>query len=210
MFQPLRANTIWLMSKNVSGKFRKLKASRNQHFFKSMDSNPIIEKILEAHRNLLKDDYKRYQNHVYRVFHLCLKLDMQTDNTDKYAIASAFHDIAIWTHNTFDYLQPSINQARDYLDLAGKPEWKDEISSMIDMHHKISRYFGPYEKTVETFRRADWIDVTKGGMNFNINKKEITELQLKFPLLHFHRFLLLQTVKNFFKNPLNPLPMFRK
>jgi hypothetical protein len=43
-------------------------------------------------------------------------IDKQTENTDKYAIAAAFHDLGIWTHQTFKYLERSINQAREYLD----------------------------------------------------------------------------------------------
>jgi hypothetical protein len=172
--------------------------------------NLIIEKVLEENKNFLKSDYDKYKNHVYRVFHLCLKIDRQTENTDKYAIAAAFHDLGIWTHQTFDYLEPSINQAREYLDRIRKPEWKDEIACMIDMHHKWSRYSGQNEKTVEAFRRADWIDVTWGIINFKIDGKEIRKLQKKFPNLGFHGFLLKQSVKNFLKHPLNPLPMFKK
>ena len=175
-----------------------------------MDLNPIIEKVLEENRNFLKSDYDKYKNHVYRVYLLCLKIDRQMENADKYAIAAAFHDLGIWTHRTFDYLEPSINQAREYLDKIEKPEWKNEIACMIDMHHKRSRYSGQNEKTVETFRRADWIDVTRGIINFKIDRKEIKDLQKKFPILGFHGFLLKQSIKNFLKHPLNPLPMFKK
>jgi HD domain len=175
-----------------------------------MDLNLIIENVLEEKRNVLKYDYDKYKNHVYRVYHLCLKIDKQTANRDKYAIASAFHDLGIWTHQTFDYLEPSISHAGQYLDKIGKPEWKDEVGRMIDMHHKWSRYSGQNEKTVETFRRADWIDITKGRINFNIDRKEISELEMKFPTFGFHRFLLKQSVENFLKHPLNPLPMLKK
>lgn len=175
-----------------------------------MDLNLIIEKVLEENRKFLKEDHDKYKNHVYRVHHLCLKIDKQTENTDKYAIASVFHDLGIWTHQTFDYLEPSINQAIAFLDKIGKTEWKAEIACMIDMHHKRSRYSGGNEKTVETFRRADWIDVTKGLINFKLDRKEIRGLQEKFPILGFHGFLVKQSLKNFLKHPLNPLPMFKK
>jgi len=175
-----------------------------------MDLNLTIEKVLQENRNFLQGHFDKYNNHVYRVYHLCLKIDSQTENADKYAIAAVFHDLGIWTHQTFDYLEPSINQASDYLDKIGKPEWKNEIACMIDMHHKRSRYSGQNEKTVETFRRADWIDVTKGIVNFKIDRKEIRELQKKFPNLGFHGFLAKQSVKNFLRHPLNPLPMFKK
>ena len=175
-----------------------------------MDLNLTIENALQENRIFLHGDYDKYKNHVYRVFHLCLKIDTQTENTDKYAIAAVFHDLGIWTHHTFDYLEPSINQAIEYLDKIGKPGWKDEIACMIDMHHKRSRYSGQNEETVETFRRADWIDVTRGIINFKIDGNEIKQLQKKFPNFGFHGFLLKQSVKNFLKHPLNPLPMFKK
>jgi len=175
-----------------------------------MDLNLIIEKVLEENSNFLKSDFAKYKNHVYRVYHLCLMIDRPTENADKYAIAAVFHDLGIWTNKTFDYLKPSINQASEYLNKIGKPEWKNEITCMIDMHHKLSRYSGQNEKTVETFRRADWIDVTRGIVNFKIDGKEIRELQMKFPTLGFHGFLLKQSLKNFLRHPLNPLPMFKK
>lgn len=175
-----------------------------------MYTNQIIDTVLQEHRALLEKDYGTYRNHVYRIFCLCLCIDKNPLNIDKYAIASIFHDIGIWTNHTFDYLKPSIAKAQEYLEKTGKPEWKDEISLMIDMHHKLSRYHGLHEEQVETFRRADWIDVTKGALRFGLEKKKITELQKAFPTLGFHAFLLKQTTRNFFKHPLNPLPMFKR
>lgn len=172
--------------------------------------NNLIEDILNKHRASLGKHFDKYKNHVYRVFNLCQKLDGNQENFEKYAIASVFHDIGIWTDNTFDYLEPSIARAKRYLIYNSKEVWIEEISLMIDMHHKKSKYKGSFEKTVETFRRADWIDVTKGRMNFKVNEYDIKIIIEKYPLLGFHKFLLLQTLKQFFKSPLNPLPMFKK
>jgi len=174
-----------------------------------MISNPIIERVLQENKHFLNGDYEKYRNHVYRVFHLCLKIDPKTENSDKYAVASIFHDLGIWTNHTFDYLKPSIGEAVKYLECNGKSEWNDEISAMINMHHKISGYTGRHEKTVEAFRRADWIDVTRGILNFKVDRKQINALQKTFPVLGFHGFLVRQTIKNFLRHPLNPLPMFK-
>ncbi len=57
-------------------------------------------------------DYDKYKNHVYRVFLNCLLIDSEKNNEEKYAIASVFHDVGIWTNHTFDYLDPSIEQAK--------------------------------------------------------------------------------------------------
>ena len=53
---------------------------------------------------------------MYTVFFLnCLLIDCEKNNEEKYAIASVFHDVGIWTDHTFDYLDPSIEQAKIYL-----------------------------------------------------------------------------------------------
>lgn len=175
-----------------------------------MDSHIIIEEILSQHRNVLGKDFDTYRNHVYRVFNICLKLDSEHQNEEKYAIVAAFHDLGIWTNNTFDYLEPSITLAKTYLEHTDNSDWQDEIASMIDMHHKMSKYAGKYEKTVETFRKADWMDVTMGTKRFGFPKSEFTQINQRFPTLGFHRFLIVQTMKNLFKPPLNPLPMFKR
>lgn len=172
--------------------------------------NNIIEDILNKNIIYLGKHLDKYKNHVYRVFNLCLKLDGSHENIEKYAIASVFHDLGIWTDSTFDYLEPSINQAKKYLIDNNKELLVKEISLMIDMHHKRSKYKGDFEKTVENFRKADWIDVTKGRMNFDVNKNDIEKITKEYPLLGFHKYLLVQTLKQFFKSPLNPLPMFKK
>ena len=128
----------------------------------------------------------------------------------KYAIASAFHDIGIWTDHTFDYLAPSIKQAKLYLAEIDKQEWIEEISSMIYWHHKISRYKGKYDTVVENFRKADWIDVSFGLKTYGFEHTKISENLKTFPNHGFHWFLLKQSLRYFIKKPLKPLPMFKK
>ena len=170
----------------------------------------IIDGVLNDYKVYLGKHYEKYKNHAYRVFLLCQKMDLTRENTEKYAIAAAFHDLGIWTDKTFDYLNPSIKMAREYLKAKDKDHWSDEISLMIYMHHKMTPYEGEYKKTIETFRRADWTDVTSGAIKFSVSKHELYDIRSLYPTLGFHRFLLAQTVKNLLNNPLNPLPMFKK
>jgi hypothetical protein len=107
--------------------------------------NTTIESLLQNFKPLIDRDYDKYRNHVYRVFLNCLLIDKEKDNEEKYAIASVFHDIGIWTNKTIDYLSPSIQQAKTYLLNAGKQDWTDEIILMIYWHHKTSRYKGIHE-----------------------------------------------------------------
>lgn len=175
-----------------------------------MENNIIIDGLLDEYKDHLKNDLVKYRNHVYRVYHLCLLIDSDSQNNEKYAIAAVFHDLGIWTHNTFDYLNPSVQLVKQWLEKEKKPGWFSEISLMIDNHHKLSRYTGEYVQTVETFRKADWIDVSLRLLRFGLSRKAIKQVTAVFPTKGFHRFLLRKTAKNFFLHPLRPLPMFKK
>lgn len=173
-------------------------------------TNPIIEDIFRTRKSLMTVDYNRYRNHVYRVFTNCLRLDPDPVMSDKYAIAAAFHDIGIWTHHTFDYLVPSAVEALHYLRDIQREEWKDEITSMIYWHHKLTSYQGSFKGTVEIFRKADWVDVTLGVIAFGTDRAQIRKSFKTYPALGFHWFLIKRAFYNFLVHPLNPLPMFRK
>lgn len=173
-------------------------------------SNKIIEDLMQRYKPAIGVDYEKYKNHAYRVFLNCLLIDSEKNNEEKYAIATVFHDIGIWTNFTFDYLDPSIEQAKIYLTETGKQNWIDEITLMIYWHHKMSKYQGKHGRIVENFRKADWIDVSLGLLTFGFDKQKIKENRRKLPGLGFHIFLIRETIKNFFKHPLNPLPVFKK
>lgn len=169
-----------------------------------------IEQLMERFEPELGEDYTRYKNHVYRVFSYCCLIDTDPANEEKYAVAAVFHDIGIWTAHTFDYLEPSIAQVNSYLNTAGHPEWTEEVTGMIYWHHKLSPYKGRYQKLVENFRRADWIDVSLGLLAFSTDKSKIAQIRTKFPNAGFHLFLLKQSARNFIQHPFNPLPVFKK
>lgn len=79
----------------------------------------IIEELFAAYSDVLGNDMEKYKNHVYRIFNYSLYLS-KNEEAEKYAIAAFFHDIGIWTNHTFDYLQPSIALAKEYLIKSGK------------------------------------------------------------------------------------------
>lgn len=169
-----------------------------------------IELLLQQYKACIGIHFAKYRNHVYRVFFNCMLIDGNKSNEEKYAIAAVFHDIGIWTDSTIDYLNPSIAQVEKYLRENGKDEWAQEIALMIYWHHKTGVYKGLYSHTVETFRKADWIDVSLGWINFGFDKKIIRSNRRAFQNLGFHVFLLKKIARNFFRHPLNPLPMFTK
>jgi hypothetical protein len=172
--------------------------------------NESLKSVLEKFKYSLKKDFEAYFNHVNRVFEYCRLLDDSESNYPKYAVAAIFHDLGIWTENTFDYLNPSIKLAERYLITIGKEEWFEEVSIMIDMHHKVSKYKRKYSSTVEVFRQADWADVSLGAMRFKIPLKDFRAINETYPNKGFHVFLANQTFKRLVSHPFNPLPMFKK
>lgn len=175
-----------------------------------MHDNSMIDGLLHRYQPELGPDFQRYRHHVYRVYEHCLLLDPDHHHHEQYALAAVFHDIGIWTAGTIDYLQPSIAEASAYLAEHGKKDLIADITLMIYWHHKPTSYRGQSELVVETFRRADWMDVSLGLIRFGVSRKKLRNYRQQFPTLGFHRFLLKQLLRNFLRHPLNPLPMFRK
>jgi hypothetical protein len=126
-------------------------------------SLPTVEEVLDDHALELGHDLTAYQNHVYRVVNLCLAIvgDSRVE-LEKIAVAAVFHDLGIWTNNTFDYIAPSVAAAREHLAARGMAGWIPEIEAMIVDHHKVTSSRANPQSLVESFRRADWIDVSRG------------------------------------------------
>jgi hypothetical protein len=165
---------------------------------------------LLAHAAQLGADLPGYRNHAYRVANLCAALGPpDPDCRDRIAIAAAFHDLGIWTADTFDYLPPSIELATDYLKKNGRPEWAPEITTMIREHHKISTYRGDPHWLVEPFRRADWVDVSRGVIRHGLPPRLLRQIFSTWPDAGFHRRLVQLALERLRSHPLSPLPMLR-
>jgi hypothetical protein len=136
-----------------------------------------LDELLAAHESALGQDLAAYRNHAYRVVNLCAALAPASAHPlEKLAVAAAYHDLGIWTDRTFDYLPPSVEHAHAYLTRRGRPEWIPEIGATILEHHKLSRYRGPAGGLVEPFRRADWVDVTRGLVTFGLARSLVREV----------------------------------
>ena len=169
-----------------------------------------IDRILRPHADVIGRDFTGYANHVHRVARLCIALSPDTpDAVEKIGIAAAFHDLGIWTDRTFDYLAPSVRLAHAYLMEHGRTAWVDEITAMILEHHKLSSYRSDRHVLVEPFRRADWIDVSKGLLRFGVSKALWTEVQATWPNAGFHATLLRLELNRLRTHPWSPLPMMR-
>jgi hypothetical protein len=171
-----------------------------------------LEGVLESHAGALGGDLVGYRNHTYRVVNLHMALAPCADAAlEKVALAAAFHDLGIWTARTFDYLAPSIGLACAHLECAGHGEWRDNVAGMIREHHKIRRYRGSdaSAESIETFRQADWIDVSLGALTFGLDRSRIAAIRARWPNAGFHRRLMQLTFKRLRSNPLSPIPVLK-
>jgi hypothetical protein len=169
---------------------------------------PTIEGVLNDHARVLQNDFAAYRNHVYRIVNLCVALAGRRE-LEKIAVAAVFHDLGIWTNRTFDYIAPSIGLAQDYLRSHAREDWSAEIERMISDHHKITRSTADPSSLVEAFRRADWIDVTRGLRGFGIPRPFVARLFAACPDAGFRWRLVTLTVDRFRRHPLTPLPMVK-
>lgn len=171
---------------------------------------PIVDGILENWRISLGGDFTAYRNHCYRVLNFCLAFcEESVETMNKVSIAAAFHDLAIWTNNTLDYLEPSKQLARDYLAQTNQGMWSNEIEAMIEQHHKIRKYTANSGWLVEPFRKADWIDISRGKLKFGLPSVNIAEILKEFPNAGFHKRLIELTMQRLKTHPFSPLPMMR-
>lgn len=170
-----------------------------------------VDELLADHARALGADAIAYGNHCQRVLHFFFELAPRSDEAlAKGAIAVAFHDLGIWTAQTFDYLAPSAALAAAHLTSIGRAEWTDEIVAMIDLHHKISRSDVPDAWLVEPFRKADWIDVSLGVVRFGVSRRRVAEVRAAFPNAGFHARLVSLTCARAATHPLDPLPMMKR
>src|SRR5262245_44087726 len=134
-----------------------------------LTSLSTVEEVLDDHASQLGHDFIAYRNHVYRVANLCLAIvgDSRVE-LDKIAVAAVFHDLGIWTNNTFDYIAPSVAIARGHLTARGMADWIPEIEAMIEDHHKVTTSRADPQLLIESFRRADWVDVSRGLRRFGL------------------------------------------
>jgi hypothetical protein len=175
-----------------------------------MTNLPTVEEVLQNHASEVGRDLIGYRNHVYRVANLCLAIAGDRDvEVEKIAVAAVFHDLGIWTNKTFDYIAPSVALARVHLAARGLADWIPEIEAMIADHHKVTSSRANPPSLVECFRRADWIDVTRGLRQFGLPRRFIAAVTTTWPSAGFHRRLVTLTLDRFSKHPLSPLPMVK-
>ncbi len=191
----------------VSGLKMQLNPSQDMNV---IAESTLLDELLEGYRQQLADDYDAYRNHCMRLMNFCSALAGQSGEAgEKIAIAAVFHDLGIWTENTFDYLIPSQLLAQRYLEKSFKASWGKEIEAMIGEHHKLTRYRANPSWLVEAFRKADLIDLSGGLIRYRLPDDFVSDVLDAFPNAGFHAMLANLAVKRLKSHPLNPLPMMK-
>jgi hypothetical protein len=174
-----------------------------------------VSALLAPYADQLGEDRVAYTNHVIRVLLYCDLLHARAGGGDdqpsrrlEFRATGVFHDLGIWTDQTFDYLVPSIDLAADYLQQQDRSDLVPLVSEMIDQHHK-QRSAGEPENPVELFRRADLVDVSLGLRRFGLLGAQTRAMLRTYPSRGFHRTLIRLTVKRTIEHPTSPLPMFK-
>lgn len=171
-----------------------------------LKSWPLVDDVLAPFRGAIGDDWHGYRNHVLRVLNFCVALGDDAAVPEALVIAAAFHDLGIWSDGTFDYLAPSAARAREYA-CAHHAACADAVERAILQHHRIRPIRA--DGASETFRRADWIDVTFGALRFGLPHAYVSEVRRALPDCGFHARLLQLTARQCLKTPFAPLPMLR-
>jgi len=171
---------------------------------------PVIERLLAPWRETIGVDFQAYRNHLYRLLHFySAQQAFDAESESPVAVAAVFHDLGVWAHRTFDYLEPSATMADAWLEANGHAGWKAEVRSLIVEHHKLRTYSGANAASVDAFRRADWIDVSLGLLRFGLPAGYIREVRAAFPNSGFHPRLLQLSLRQLLRHPLHPLPMMK-
>ncbi|HQU84530.1 MAG TPA: hypothetical protein PKY59_15435 [Pyrinomonadaceae bacterium] len=181
------------------------------HKFAKIEQNiPLVEEILEEWKLVIGKDFSGYKNHVYRMINFCLaEGEFTTDERRKIIIAGCFHDLGIWSEKTFDYIPPSVTLAKDYLQKNSLTDWFPQIGTMIEQHHKISKYEQEKDQLTECFRQGDLIDFSLGIFKCGLPRTFIKSVKKQFPNNGFHKCLVGISIRWAIKNPLNPIPVLR-
>jgi hypothetical protein len=168
---------------------------------------PLLDQILTEYSLQLGRQLVGYSNHCVRILENCRLLGAQAD-ADLFQIATAFHDLGIWTNGSFDYIEASVDAFLGSRFSRPCREENEVVVEMIRCHHKLTQC-GPLGSMAEVFRNADWIDVTWGIRSFGLDRRALGRVRAERPNRGFHFFLAKRTLLWGVRHPWNPLPMFR-
>lgn len=172
-----------------------------------MRQSQVLDSVFDTHRKELGKDFEAYRGHCYRVYHLCLHFGVEERDLPTLEIATAYHDLGIWVHQTMDYLEPSRILAETYSGPKADKMDAQLLGEIIQNHHKLTPYKS--HRLVEVFRKADLIDVSQHWIRFGADRDFCRTLRDNFPFAGFHGRLRQLLTKQMLNHPLRPLPMMK-
>lgn len=164
---------------------------------------PVVDEILGDFKNIIGTDYDGYRNHIYRTLNYCdfMLEDISNEEQKKLQIAAVFHDIAMWTHKSANYIEPSVFDCKSYLVRHCLGSWEKELAVIINMHHNFFSYKGEFEDLAELFRKADFIDFSFGIIRYKVPTYFIKRVEKELPTAGFHRCLFKFSCRQLFLKP---------
>jgi hypothetical protein len=150
----------------------------------------LIEEVLAAWDGALGAARAAYRGHAYRTFNVARRLF-----------------VGIWSDRTWDYLDPSVRRAREHLRRGGPGSTRARSSrrSRATTALRRAREGGP----VEAFRRADLVDVSRGGSGSGWTAASAARWWRRSPTPASHGIRVRTALAWRVRHPLRPLPMLR-
>jgi len=180
--------------------------------FKTVTAHPLLDEILERYRSQIGAQWTGYRNHCLTVYNIVRARTSLDDERDAaVAIACAFHDIALWSDDRIDYIDPSVAHARNYCAETGRHAMAQLVADMIFYHHKIfPGSLARFDPLVRIFRDADWSAFTFGVIPFDRMTAPRKAIAAALPNAGFHAFLNARTIRHLKEGGIsNPLPMMK-
>jgi hypothetical protein len=176
----------------------------------SIQRHALIDDVLDEWAPRLGQARAAYGGHAQRIYNIARQLIGSSRHDTELALASAFHDLGIWSDDTFDYIAPSVRRAREHMRAHRSPLSEELVAELIAQHHRLRRVRSGLEpELVEAFRRADLVDLVAGSSRAGLDPAFSRDLIAAFPHAGFHGTLLQTALHWILRHPLRPLPMLR-
>lgn len=165
-----------------------------------------IESWLKLYSRILKWDYELYRQHVFRQVNL--SLHFLNDNhllRPEIEFCAVHHDLGLWLEGDGDILMTSLKKALEQnMDhtLGFDPAL---IKDVIFHHTKVFAFQGPNSPVVNAFRKAHWVELTKGKLKKGVDPAFLEALYQDWPLIDVLEFKGKHLKKKGEKDPLKAI-----
>lgn len=171
----------------------------------TVTAHPVVDAVLDRYAADLGDSAPVYRGHVLRGLNYQALL-LGEPVPDSAALAWAVHDLGIYTAGTFDYLPPSVALVPALAAELGIAEVARAEEMVLEHHGLRSRE----DRLVETFRRADLVDASRGTVRSGLTRAQVREVVAALPYAGFHRQILGGLLAHAVRHPARPFPMMKR